>query len=304
MPVPCNARLKNILPNDRFFFPISGAREKPAGAERYQYMRFRPCIDLHDGKVKQIRGNTLSDANERAVVVNFETDDSPSRFARMFRDDCLAGGHVIMLGPGNSAAALEALGAFPGGLQAGGGITPENARAFLDAGASHVIVTSFAFRDGNISWENIGKMTKTVGKKRLVLDLSCTKRGQQYFVAADRWQTVTRVELSDQTFAALSEHCDEFLVHAADIEGRREGIDTRLVELLARVSGCPVTYAGGARSLHDLDRIERIGNGIVDATIGSALDIYGGTLRYRDVVVWHNERNRARPAPGSNRNKR
>jgi len=249
-------------------------------------MRFRPCIDLHNGKVKQIVGSTLSDAAGIAPVTNFETDSPSSFFAELYRKDGLNGGHVIMLGPGNGAATEEALRAFPQGLQVGGGIRPENAGRYLDAGASHVIVTSYIFSKGVVIWENLERIEKRVGKKRLVVDVSCRKQGDVYIITSDRWQTLTGIEVNRKTLDRLAGHCDEFLVHAVDVEGKQQGVDTVLVELLADISTIPVTYAGGIRSIDDMESVRRAGKGRVDATIGSALDIFGGTLKYKDVVEW------------------
>ncbi len=254
-------------------------------------MRFRPCIDLHNGKVKQIVGGTLSDQNNSSLVTNFETDLPPSYYATIYRKNNLFGGHVIMLGPGNREAALEALEAYPGGLQIGGGINPDNAKTFLDAGASHVIVTSFVFSDGTIHWDRLEKLLKTVGKERLVLDLSCRRKGDHYMVVTDRWQKFTEEEITGTFLEKLSRSCDEFLVHAADVEGLRGGIDSELVSVLGKNCPIPVTYAGGVRDISDLDAIEQIGSGAVDATVGSALDIFGGTLSFSDVLDWHNQRN-------------
>jgi phosphoribosylformimino-5-aminoimidazole carboxamide ribotide isomerase len=252
-------------------------------------MRFRPCIDLHRGKVKQIVGNTLPDGTTEAPVTNFETDRPASFFAGLFRNDRLRGGHVIMLGPGNESAAREALRTFPGGLQIGGGITPDNTRTFLDGGASHVIVTSHVFSGGAIRRDRLALMEKTAGKKRLVLDLSCRRTGNGYSIACDRWQKDSGVLLTEKTVAELAGHCDEFLVHAIDVEGRRGGIDAGLVELLASLSPITVTYAGGIRSIDDLEKVRKLGEGRCDATVGSALDIYGGALKYGDVVAWQRE---------------
>jgi phosphoribosylformimino-5-aminoimidazole carboxamide ribotide isomerase len=254
-------------------------------------MKFRPCIDLHHGKVKQIVGGTLSDADETGarLVTNFETDLSAAYFAKMYKEDGLAGGHVIMLGAGaeNKAAALEAIRAFPQGFHVGGGITPDNASTFLDQGASHVIVTSCIFEDGKIRWENLDAIKSAVGRRRLVLDLSCLRKGEDYFIATDRWQKLTKVNVSRGTLETLGAYCDEFLIHAAHVEGRRSGIDENLVSLLGDHCPIPVTYAGGIRTLSDLDLVNALGKGRVDATVGSALDIFGGDLPYAKVVAWH-----------------
>jgi phosphoribosylformimino-5-aminoimidazole carboxamide ribotide isomerase len=252
-------------------------------------MRFRPCIDLHEGRVKQIVGSTLGE-DRSEVVTNFETERSPGTFAARYRADNLPGGHVIMLGPGNEASALEALRAFPAGLQIGGGMTPDNAAVYLDAGASHVVVTSYVFTEGRVDRERLRAITEAVGRERLVLDLSCRRRDGAYYIVTDRWQRFTDVAISAGTLADLAGHCAEFLVHAVDVEGMRAGVDLDLIRLLAEASPLPTTYAGGARSLEDLDLIEQVGGGRVDATIGSALDIFGGDLPYEDVVRWQRER--------------
>ncbi len=249
-------------------------------------MLFRPCIDLHNGKVKQIVGATLTDEAGRSPVTNFETDRPSSWYAALYRDDGLRGGHVIMLGPGNETAAHEALAAYPSGLQVGGGITAESAGSFIDAGASHVIVTSYVFAEGQIRWERLALLEKAVSKARLVLDLSCWKKDDRYIIAGDRWQTLTDVVLTRENMAALAARCDEFLVHAVDVEGKRQGVDEELVRLLAAWSPITVTYAGGVRSLDDLETVRVAGRGRVDVTIGSALDLFGGSLSYREVVGW------------------
>ena len=248
-------------------------------------MRFRPCIDLRNGRVVQIVGSSLRD-DTPGVVTNFETDRSPAAYAQMYQADRLLGGHVIALGPGNHEAAVEALRAFPGGMQMGGGVTPANAAAYLQAGASHVIVTSYVFRDGHIDNERLRAMVAAVGRERLVLDLSCRRRDDAFWVVTDRWQRFTDVQISRETLEQLAEHCAEFLVHGVDVEGQRLGIDAALVELLGRWSPIPVTYAGGARSMADLDLVKQRGNNRVDLSIGSGLDIFGGDIPYRDVVAW------------------
>jgi phosphoribosylformimino-5-aminoimidazole carboxamide ribotide isomerase len=255
-------------------------------------MRFRPCIDIHNGRVKQIVGGTLSDNHaDGPLVTNFETDLPPARFASLYKKENLRGGHVIMLGPGNEEAAVNALSAWEGGMHAGGGINPANAKRFLDAGASHVIVTSYVFCDGMIRWERLDELLGAVPKERLVLDLSCRVSDGDYVVVTDRWQKLTKEKLSEQLFKRLSTYCDEFLVHAADVEGLKRGVDQTLIQLLADASPIPAVYAGGVRDLSDMDVIERLGNGRVDATVGSSLDLFGGSLRFADVVAWHRERN-------------
>ncbi|HEY3857489.1 MAG TPA: phosphoribosylformimino-5-aminoimidazole carboxamide ribotide isomerase [Verrucomicrobiae bacterium] len=248
---------------------------------------FRPCIDLHEGKVKQIVGGTLTTA-PGDLRTNFISDRPARWFAELYRHDNLPGGHVIMLGPGNEAAALDALRAFPGGMHVGGGINPDNAARFLEAGASHIIVTSWIFRDGELDESRLRKLSETVGKTRLVLDLSCRKRDGEYWVVTDRWQKFTAMKIEPATLNRLAASCDEFLIHAADVEGLCHGVDFELAGNLAKWSPIPATYAGGANSLRDLDEITRISGGRIHLTIGSALDIFGGTgVRYEDVVQFN-----------------
>jgi phosphoribosylformimino-5-aminoimidazole carboxamide ribotide isomerase len=251
---------------------------------------FRPCLDLHDGKVKQIVGGTLGES----LQTNFISERPASYFAGLYRRDHLPGGHVIMLGPGNESAARAALAAWPGGLHVGGGITAANASEWLDAGASHVIITSWIFHDGVLDEQRLAQVVKSIGPQRLVLDLSCRRRGDDYFVVTNRWQKFTQLRVGDTTLHTLAAHCAEFLVHAVDVEGLCRGIDATLVEKLA-ASPIPVTYAGGANSLADLELTTQLSGGRVDLTIGSALDIFGGTgVRYADVVAF----NRAQAARG------
>ena len=248
-------------------------------------MAFRPCIDLKDGKVVQIVGGTLTDSGE-GVVTNFTSAQSAADFARLYRRDILHGGHVILLGPGSEDAARTALAAYPGGLQIGGGVTPENAAGWLDAGASHVIVTSYLFVDGALSLPRLETLRRAVGKDRLVIDVSCRRASDgNYYVATNRWQTVTPTRLDAALFATLAPYCAEFLIHAADVEGKCEGIDEELVSLLGQWVTRPTTYAGGARRLEDIARVEALSGGAVDLTIGSALDIFGGAgVRYEDAA--------------------
>ncbi len=250
-------------------------------------MRFRPCIDLRGGRVVQIVGGSLRDGDDQAAVVNFQTDRSAADYARLYRADGLTGGHVIALGPGNEAAARSALAAYPGGLHYGGGVTPDNAASYLEAGASHVIVTSYLFHQGRLQEARLAALVAAVGRDRLVLDLSCRKRDGHYYVVTDRWQKFTELRVDEATLATLAASCDEFLVHGVDVEGLRMGIEADLVALLGAKSPRPVTYAGGVRTLADLDAIRDLGGGRVDATIGSALDLFGGQIPYQDVLAWH-----------------
>ncbi|MDB6033548.1 MAG: Phosphoribosylformimino-5-aminoimidazole carboxamide ribotide isomerase [Verrucomicrobiales bacterium] len=248
---------------------------------------FRPCIDLHEGKVKQIVGGTLGESSS-TLRTNFVSERSSAWYAELYRRDGLPGGHVIMLGPGNDDAAKAALGAYPGGMHIGGGINQENASGWLEAGASHVIVTSWVFRNGALDWERLEALLKTIGKARLVLDLSCRRRGEEYFVVTDRWQKFTDLKISQETLQTLADKCAEFLIHAVDVEGLCQGIDLQLVKMLGAWSPIPTTYAGGARSLEDLETVDRIGGGRIDLTIGSALDIFGGKgIRYEEAVAFN-----------------
>jgi phosphoribosylformimino-5-aminoimidazole carboxamide ribotide isomerase len=248
-------------------------------------MRFRPCIDLHDGVVKQIVGATLSDAASADLQTNFQARKSPAWFADLYRRDNLTGGHVIQLGAGNAKAARAALAGWPGGLQVGGGIHADNAAGWLDAGASHVIVTSWVFHDGRIDMDRLKLLSRRVGKSRLVLDLSCRRREGEYLVATNCWQTFTSEAVTHGFMDRLAGYCDEFLIHAVDVEGRCAGIETDLVAYLGRWQGLPVTYAGGIASQSDIDQIEEMGEGRIDFTVGSALDIFGGTgLSYVDLA--------------------
>jgi len=250
-------------------------------------MKFRPCIDLHNGLVKQIVGLTLSDASSDAVKTNYTTDKSPAWFADLYRSDYLVGGHVIKLGPGNDSAASEALEAWPGGMQIGGGITAENAGEWIDRGASHVIVTSYVFTNGRIDEERLAKLVKAVGRERIVLDLSCRKKGEEYYIVTDRWQNFTSVTINARLLESLAESADEFLIHAADVEGKCAGVEVQLVKKLGVWSPIPATYAGGIRDIGDLQVIKDAGKGRLDITIGSGLDIFGGTtITYRDAVVF------------------
>jgi phosphoribosylformimino-5-aminoimidazole carboxamide ribotide isomerase len=246
---------------------------------------FRPCIDLHEGKVKQIVGGSLGDSGLRT---NFIAEKPAAWFAELYKRDGMAGGHVIMLGPGNEVEARAALAAFPGGLQIGGGVNAQNARGWLEAGASHVVVTSWVFREGRVDEERLAGLLKAIGKARLVLDLSCRRRGADYFVVTDRWQKFTELTISSETLQNLARSCAEFLVHAVDVEGLCRGIDRELVEKLGQWTPIPTTYAGGANSLGDLEEVTQLGQGKVDLTIGSALDIFGGSgVRYEDCIKFN-----------------
>lgn len=253
-------------------------------------MEFRPCIDIHNGSVKQIVGDSLKDAGSEAEE-NFVSKKDASFYARLYRENDIKGGHVIMLNPVDSqyyeatkAQALKALAAFPQGLQIGGGITPDNADKFLAAGASHVIVTSYVFRNGKIYYDNLKQMMDAVGKDRLVLDLSCRRTEKGYFIVTDRWQKPTQEKVDTALLDRLADCCDEFLIHAVDVEGRADGIEKPLAGMLGSWGKRPVTYAGGIHSYEDLDLIRRLGKGHLNVTVGSALDMFGGKLEWRKVL--------------------
>lgn len=253
-------------------------------------MKFRPCIDIHNGKVKQIVGGSLRDDGDQADT-NFSSELDAAYYAKMYKRDGLKGGHIILLNPASSEyyeqtrkQALLALSAYPGGMQVGGGITSENAYSYLDAGASHVIVTSYVFQKGQFQEENLKKLKQAVGKQRIVLDLSCRKKGEDYYIVTDRWQTFTDVKISERILAGLSRDCDEFLVHGVDVEGKASGVEKELVKMLAGWTEIPVTYAGGIGSMEDLEEFEKLCNGSLDFTIGSALDLFGGKIPYKIVA--------------------
>jgi len=253
-------------------------------------MKFRPCIDLHQGQVKQIVGSTLDETQPGRLKTNFVANKPASWFAELYRADNLTGGHIIMLGKGNEEAGKKALAAWPGGLQIGGGVTSENAGFWLDSGASHVIVTSYVFENGQLHAERLANMVAKIGRKRLVLDLSCRRRGDSYFIVTDRWQKFTEVAITEQVLMELSNSCDEFLIHAADVEGKCAGVEIDLIDMLGRWSPLPTTYAGGIRHKSDIECIRDRGNGRLDFTIGSALDIFGGSLiTYQEAVALGHE---------------
>lgn len=235
---------------------------------------FRPCIDLHQGKVKQIVGGSL---RQSGAETNFVSPHDAVYYAELYKQHNLSGGHVISLGPNNQQQALDALSAYPNKLQYGGGVTVDNAHQFIQAGASHVIVTSYLFEQGQFSWSRLEDIKAAVGAERLVLDLSCRKTNDGWMIATDRWQTITNTAINQQTIAQLETHCAEFLVHAADVEGLQAGIDQELVQRLGEICTLPCTYAGGAQSVDDLQLVDRLSNGKIDLTIGSALDIFGGS---------------------------
>lgn len=251
-------------------------------------MKFRPCIDIHDGQVKQIVGSTLNDSG---AVENYISNKGADYFADLYKEHNLSGGHIIILNKKGTAEyeasklqAQKALAAYPQGMQIGGGIDADYAHEFIEAGASHVIVTSYVFKDGKVDEDNLKRLVQSVGREHVVLDLSCKKSGDRYYIATDRWQQMTSVDITLQNLDFFAEYADEFLIHAVDVEGKQRGIEIELAALLAGWNGIPVTYAGGVQGLDDIELLKTIGRGRIDVTIGSALDIFGGNLRFDDVV--------------------
>ncbi len=253
-------------------------------------MKFRPCIDIHNGKVKQIVGGSLKDEGDQAIT-NFASEYGADFYAEKYKKDGLTGGHIILLNPKSSEyyeatkeQALSALRAYPGGMQIGGGVTAENAGEYIENGASHVIVTSYVFQNGEVNWPNLEKLAEAVGKSHIVLDLSCRKRDGDYYIVTNRWQTFTNVKIGKEILERFSKYCDEFLVHGVDVEGKSSGGELELVRLLADWKKIPITYAGGIGSLADLEKFRRACDGKLDFTIGSALDLFGGTIPYEVVA--------------------
>ena len=253
-------------------------------------MKFRPCIDIHNGKVKQIVGSSLRDKGNQAAE-NFVSEQDAGYYANLYKQNQLKGGHIILLNAADSEyyektkeQALKALAAYPGGMQIGGGIHAENAKEFINAGASHVIVTSYVFQDGKVNYENLERICSVVGKERLVLDVSCRKQDNKYYVVTDRWQKFTKEEVNGALLDKLSAYCDEFLVHAVDVEGKNAGIDEALVRILGSWDGIAMTYAGGIKSFEDIELLKKLSDGKLDFTIGSSLDLFGGHLKFDEIV--------------------
>ncbi|MDK2808058.1 MAG: phosphoribosylformimino-5-aminoimidazole carboxamide ribotide isomerase [Clostridiales bacterium] len=260
-------------------------------------MRFRPCIDIHNGAVKQIVGGSLRDEGSKALE-NFVSEKGASYYALLYREHGLDGGHIILLNPPDSPyhnqnmeQARKALHAYPKGLQIGGGINAQNAETFLKAGASHVIVTSYVFQDGQIRYDNLEQLKSEVGKENVVLDLSCRRREDDYYIVTNRWQTFTQVKITKDILEELSSYCDEYLIHAVDVEGKACGIERPLVTLLSGWNRIPMTYAGGVGTMEDVKELKLLGQGAIDVTIGSALDLFGGTLPFSDLVQLMHENN-------------
>ena len=257
-------------------------------------MRFRPCIDIHNGKVKQIVGGSLKDEGDFATD-NFVSEKDGAYYGALYKNAGLTGGHIIILNPKSSPyyeedvrQACLALQAAGGTLQVGGGMTDDNAAFFLEQGASHIIVTSFVFKDGKIHEENLKKICAVTGKERLVLDLSCRKKDGEYYIVTDRWQKFTDVKLNGSILDELSQYCDEFLIHAVDVEGKSSGIEKELATMLGEWDGIPITYAGGVSSYDDLKGLKEMGHNKIDVTIGSALDLFGGPLEFEKVLSYCN----------------
>ena len=255
-------------------------------------MEFRPCIDIHNGRVKQIVGGSLKDKDNQAEE-NFVSQMDGAFYANMYKKAGIRGGHIILLNPVTSeyyeatrAQALLALHSYPGGLQLGGGITADNAAQFIEAGASHVIVTSYVFNNGRIDYNNLEKLVDAVGKSHLVLDLSCRKKDDSYYIVTDRWQKFTDEVITEELLDELSQYCDEFLIHAVDVEGKASGIEKELVSLLGDWGKIPLTYAGGVHSFEDLRLIKELGHNRVNVTIGSALDLFGGGMKFEEVIAF------------------
>ncbi len=253
-------------------------------------MEFRPCIDIHNGQVKQIVGGSLTDLNNEATE-NFVATQDAAFFANLYKKAGLKGGHIILLNSKDSeyyeatrAQAFEALREYPGGLQVGGGITSQNAGEYLEAGASHVIVTSYVFHDGKVDYKRLKELERAVGKEHLVLDLSCKKVDGEYRIVTDRWQKLTKEVVSLELMDRLAGYCSEFLIHAVDVEGKANGIEAELASMLGAWDGLPITYAGGVHSYEDLDLLKRLGRNRLNVTIGSALELFGGNLQWKEVV--------------------
>nr|CAG8532784.1 5304_t:CDS:10 [Entrophospora candida]CAG8585040.1 1337_t:CDS:10 [Entrophospora candida] len=250
--------------------------------------KFRPCIDLHNGQVKQIVGGTLNDQDPEKLLTNFVSSENSGYYAKLYKQYNLTGGHIIKLGAGNNEAAKEALETWPGGLQIGGGITLDNAQEWIDYGADKIILTSYLFPDAKFSFERLKKLSEKIGKDKIVIDLR--KVDDKWFVAMNKWQTITDMEVNKESIDLLSNYCSEFLIHSADVEGLCQGIDSKLVECLGEWVNTPTTYAGGANSIKDLALVDRLSNGKVDLTFGSALDIFGGNkVKFQECVLWNQQ---------------
>lgn len=258
-------------------------------------MRFKPCIDIHDGQVKQIVGGDLTDDKSHD---NFVSKKSAAYYAELYKEKKLPGGHIILLNPKGTKEyeldkiqALEALKTYPGGMQIGGGIDEENAEEFVSAGASHVIMTSRLF-DGKIfDWNRLKKISEKIGREHIVVDISCRKHGEEYVVVKDRWKTFTDMTVNENNIKRLTEFTDELLIHAVDVEGLRLGIDKELIAFLGNCADMiKITYAGGINNLSDIETIGELGGEKIDFTVGSALDLFGGNLKFNEIANMMAER--------------
>jgi len=177
-------------------------------------------------------------------------------------------------------------------MQIGGGITLENATEWMNAGASHLIVTSWLFSpEGKFLPERLSQLTSEIGKENLVIDLSCRRTKQGWTVAMNRWQTLTDLNITTENLNHIADHCDELLVHAADVEGLCKGIDQELVQMLGQWAKIPITYAGGAATMADIQLTQESSAGNVDITVGSALDIFGGSgMTIDELIQWNSNR--------------
>ncbi len=259
-------------------------------SEMRNNMKFRPCIDIHNGKVKQVVGSSIKDEGNIAKE-NFVSEKGADYYANLYKARNLSGGHIILLNHKDSEyyeatkeQALLALNAYKGGMQIGGGINADNAREFLDAGASHVIVTSYVFSDSRLNYDNLDRIYKAVGKERLVLDLSCRKKNDKYYIVTDRWQRFTDEIVNEEFMHKLAGYCDEFLIHAVDVEGKNNGIERELVKILGSFDEIPITYAGGVKSLEDIEILKKYSDGRLDFTIGSSLDLFGGRISFEEIA--------------------
>ncbi|MCR4649676.1 MAG: phosphoribosylformimino-5-aminoimidazole carboxamide ribotide isomerase [Lachnospiraceae bacterium] len=258
-------------------------------------MKFRPCIDIHNGKVKQIVGSSLKDNSD--PTENFVSGNGADFYAKLYKENGLPGGHIIILNKfgtpeyeDSKNEAMKAFKEYPNGLQIGGGITDTNASDFIKMGASHVIVTSYLFENGKLSFERMKRLNDSVSKKNIVFDLSCKKVQDKYFIATDRWQTITDTCMNSDLLNELSGYCDEYLIHAVDVEGKQNGPELDIIKELSLYKGNAITYAGGIRSYQDIEAVRDASNGRIDYTIGSALDIFGGNLKFSKVANEYTDR--------------
>ncbi|MBT3539096.1 phosphoribosylformimino-5-aminoimidazole carboxamide ribotide isomerase [bacterium] len=247
-------------------------------------MQFRPCIDILNGKVTQIVGETL--ATNSLVAENFVTNKNAAYFADLYKKNNLAGGHIIMLDKTEKTKSqtIEALKTFPQDFQVGGNINSDNAQEFINAGASHIIVTSYIFKDNKLSPLRLQRLMSAVKKEKIVLDLSCRKKNNEYYVVTNRWQIFSNFKVTSKNLETLSNYCDEFLIHGVDSEGKLQGVEIDLLNILKDFTGIPITYAGGIRDMNDIEKIKQTGNGYINFSVGTALDIFGGELNYNKVI--------------------